>query len=77
MGVDETRSDHHAAGVDRLVDRLAPASLGTDMENVGAFDDYDPIPQVAMPAFLKRDHVRGVDPPPSHRSPLLFCRRPI
>jgi hypothetical protein len=26
--------------------------------------------------MLKRDHMRGVDPPPNHRLSLLFCRDP-
>ena len=44
------------------------------MDDLVAIDHDDSVTKVAMPAMLKRDDMRGVDPPPSHCLLLLFCR---
>jgi len=55
VGIDEAGGDDHVAGVNRLVDRFVPAPLRTDVNDVAAVSDDDPISQVAMPAILKRN----------------------
>jgi hypothetical protein len=54
VGVEEARGAHRGTGVDRLVDRFVPASLGTDVNDGAAVGDHDPAPHMPMLANPER-----------------------
>src|SRR5215211_7343661 len=71
VGVDESGGHDLVTSVDRLINRLVPASLRTNVNDVAFVGDNHAIPQMPVRAILICDYVRGVYPPPGHRIPLL------